>query len=198
MLNHEKIQTTDAFWRNLSFIQSKLKISDFDISQRANLNWQKFIFSKNNSLSLPFHSVEKLSQFLSISTEQLILGSIGNRFESKVLEHQWANSLEDKYQLGTSSKSLTLRHLIKLAKRNNVYQQVISHFRLPEHLLEAKLDFDVSVQLLADIIDFIDSLVPLTENDFKFVAEQNAFYFQHSVFGNILKSAQNPIEIYES
>lgn len=197
MKNFEKLDIDRKFWEGMNYIQTRLNLNDQTISTQTDLKWQKYTFCKLNQLSLPFYNLEKLAGFLSISVDKLARGEVIGTFDSKMIEAEVKKSLHDEYQIGAGSKSFTLRHLLILAKSKGVYHNTINHFRLPAHLVEAKVDFEIPVQLVADVMDYISQLSPMSYSDFEYVASKNAFYFQDGAFGKVMKSAANAGEVYE-
>lgn len=194
----DRLDVNQKLWSGIHSIQEQLKINDHVFSQKAGMNWEKFIFCKQNNLSLPFHHLENLSHYLSISVDSLLRGEVDHRLEKTMFENLLKNHLNERYQIGEGSKTLTLRHLIKLAKNYNIHQQVMEKFSLPPILVEAKIDLEISAQLVADIVDYMCQLVTITDEDLKEIAELNAFYFKDTAFGKLLKSCQTPIEVYEN
>ena len=198
MMHFEKSEIDRKFWKGLNLVQGNLNISDLTLSQKAELNWQKFSFCKKNNLGLPFYSLEKLSLYLKIPLDKLIKGEISHELTPQLIQSEILRNLPEKYQIGRGSKSFTLRHLLKLADRHHLRQEVLSEFNIMENLIEAKVDFEIPVQLVADVIDFIASKVTLREQDFDYLASLNAFYFKDSAFGKLLRSATKPHELYEN
>lgn len=193
----ERLEVNQRLWLGIKHIQEELNIDDIAFSRRSELSWHKFIFCKNNNLSLPFYNLVNLAGFLSLPVEKLIMGDFGDSFNSKKIEYKFNQSISPQYQTGAGSKTLTLRHLLKLARKHGLDQDILHQFSLPSIILEAKVDFEISVQLVADITDFIFSRVELSEDQIKEVALLNAFYFKDSIFGKLLKSSNSTLEIYE-
>jgi hypothetical protein len=164
----------------------------------TDISWQKFSFFKQNHLALPFYNIEKISIALKIPVDKILRAEIESLLTPQIIQYELMNRLPEKYHLGRGSKSFTLRHLIKLADKKGIKNLILKEFNISEHLISAKIDFEIPVQLVADIMDSMARKVSLYDEDFSYLADLNAFYFKDSGFGKMLRAATSPNELYEN
>lgn len=197
MRTSEEQKADNQFWKNLSLLQEATGLTTSFVAKNLGLNEAKFVFYKNNNLIVPFNRVKNLSAKLGLSVDTF--------WENQLSEQQLRNAIKINsksripipYQLGNGSRSFTARHILKVAKKYGIYEDVLKTFGLSELSFEHRVDFNISVQLASDIIEFIASKVNLTDEDYSEMSFYNAIYFKNSAFGKELSSSQDVIEMYE-
>jgi len=140
----------------------------------------------------------KLSEAFDIPLDKLASGDVLPYLNKSSLFTQWKYKIDDKYQTNEGSRSFSLRHVLHIAKKYNIYHKTINHFRLPSYFFDSHIDYNVSVQIVIDMLDFVCANAPVSDQDFLHIGNQNAFYFQKSAFGKLLSSSRNSIEVYEN
>lgn len=195
---HKLSITNSKFWDGLRFIQNDLSIKDSSFAAESEISFEKFQFLKNNEIELPVYNLMKLSRSLNIPLDKLASGDVSAHLNRASLFHQWKQKIDDKYQTNEGSRSFSLRHVLQIAKKYHIYQKTLDHFRLPSYFFDSHVDYNVSVQIVIDMLDFVCANAPVSDQDFLRIGHQNAFYFKNSAFGKLLSSSRNSIEVYEN
>jgi len=148
-------------------------------------------------LSLPYVGVRKLSDEMGLTTESLILKKLNEDHLSEAIRIISTSRVPEKYKIGDGTKSFSIRHLLKAAKRYGLYEEVCRYFSLDPFSFENNADFKVCVQLASDILIYISCRVQLTEQDFEEMSFATAMYFKDTRFGASLIQANSIPEMYE-
>jgi hypothetical protein len=197
MRTGEELKSDDLLWANINLIQDSIGLNEAFIAKELGLNTQKFLFHKINHLSVPFHGVKNLSNKMGLSLEAILQKELDPHQLQSAAKLNGSARIPHTYQLGDGSKSFTVRHILKTAKRFGIYEDVCRQFGLDETSFEHKVDFALSVQLASDILQYIASKVHLTESDYSEMSLANAFYFKDSDFGKELSLSRGITEMYD-
>lgn len=187
----------NLLWTNINLIQESLGANETSLAKEFGLNKNKFIFYKNNNLSVPFTNVDRFSQSIGISADALLLAPIQAPHLKHAIALNWKSKVPRMYLVGSGSRSFTIRHILKLAKRHDIFEEACATFGLNEFSFETTVDFSVSVQLASDLLHFISQRVELKDEDYSQIALDNSFYLKDSSFGKELSTSRNPLELYE-
>lgn len=197
MRSHEDLSADHLFWSNIDVIESSIGLSQEFIAQSLGFNPQKFQFYKNNQLSVPFKSVKNLTYNMGLNLESLLISEMNENHLKEATKTLSLSRIPNHYQTGNGSKSFSIRHILKTAKKYNVYEDVCAHFKIDKFIFEHQMDYPVCVQLASDILQYISQKVQLTEEDYNEMSYFNAFHFKDSQFGKTLSNSNNLLDMYE-
>ena len=198
MRSQEDIYADNLLWKNIETIKDSIGLTDSYLAQELGFDDKKFQFYKHNKLSIPFKSVNNLTYKMGINLSSVMSEKIDFNQLREATKLISRSRLPFKYQKGDGSKSFSIRHILKTAKKHGIYDEVCSFFNLDTMSFEHTLDFPVCVQLASDILQYISHKVHLDEDDFNEMSSYNAFYFKDSQFGLTLSNSRNLPEMYDS
>lgn len=185
------------FWNNIKLIQETLGANEHSLAEELGLNASKFIFYKNNELSVPFVNVKSFSDKIGINADALLQSNISSKQLEQAVSINWPSRIPEKYLTGMGSKSFTVRHILKIAKRHGVLEKTCAHFGIHKFAFETKVDFPISVQLASDILEFIALSADLKTEELSELGLLNCIYLKDTVFGHYLGQAQDLTDLYE-
>lgn len=197
MRSPQELSADAIFWANIKVIQEALGANEHSVAEVLGLNSAKFVFFKNNGLSVPFANVTHFSDKIGISADALLQSTLIPKQLREAMAINWSSRIPEKYLTGLGSKSFTIRHILKIAGRYGILNETCAHFGIQKFAFESTIDFPVSVQLASDMLQFIASKVALSNEEYSQLGLLNSQYFKNTEFGEYLSKASDITELYE-
>ncbi|MGE3608372.1 MAG: hypothetical protein AB7I27_02200 [Bacteriovoracaceae bacterium] len=192
-----ELKEDELFWKNIDLLEEGTGLSSAFMAKELGLHPLKFQFHRNHQLIIPFNSVNNFSKSLGLSVEAFWKKDLTSHHFKEAIKINSKKKIPEQYKIGEGSRSFTVRHIMQVAKKYGIYEDVCEFFGLSDMCFSNTIDFNVSVQLASDILEFMAAKVDLTDQDFSDMSIANALYFRDSNFGRELSSSKDVIEMYD-